>query len=42
MVEERIADVLWAHGELSLAASLLVNLANEQGGLDNVTRVLAR
>ncbi|XXX80210.1 protein phosphatase 2C domain-containing protein [Sorangium sp. So ce134] len=40
--EERIAGVLRAHGELSLAASLLVDLANEHGGPDNVTCVLAR
>ncbi|AUX20694.1 protein phosphatase [Sorangium cellulosum] len=40
--EERIAGVLRAHGELSLAASLLVELANEHGGPDNVTCVLAR
>ncbi|KYF67065.1 PP2C family protein-serine/threonine phosphatase [Sorangium cellulosum] len=40
--EERIAGVLRAHGELSLAAGLLVDLANEHGGPDNVTCVLAR
>ncbi|MGK4004220.1 protein phosphatase 2C domain-containing protein [Sorangium sp. So ce1036] len=40
--EERIAGVLRGHGELSLAAGLLVDLANEHGGPDNVTCVLAR
>ncbi|AUX23587.1 protein phosphatase [Sorangium cellulosum] len=40
--EERIAGVLRGHGELSLAASVLVDLANEHGGPDNVTCVLAR
>ncbi|XYI00974.1 PP2C family protein-serine/threonine phosphatase [Sorangium sp. So ce1128] len=40
--EARIAGVLRAHGELSLAASVLVDLANEHGGPDNVTCVLAR
>ncbi|WP_437303756.1 PP2C family protein-serine/threonine phosphatase [Sorangium sp. So ce388] len=40
--EERIAGVLLAHQELSLAASLLIDLANEHGGPDNVTCVLAR
>ncbi|WP_437838427.1 PP2C family protein-serine/threonine phosphatase [Sorangium sp. So ce1153] len=40
--EERIAAVLQVHQELSLAASLLVDLANEHGGPDNVTCVLAR
>ncbi|MGK3968876.1 PP2C family serine/threonine-protein phosphatase [Sorangium sp. So ce118] len=40
--EGRIEGVLQAHQELSLAANLLVNLANEHGGPDNVTCVLAR
>ncbi|HTN82523.1 MAG TPA: hypothetical protein VL242_02520 [Sorangium sp.] len=38
----QLAIELRAHGELSLAASLLVDLANEHGGPDNVTCVLAR
>lgn len=40
--EGRIASVLHAHEDLSLAASLLIDLANEQGDPDSVTRVLAR
>ncbi|WP_437875743.1 PP2C family protein-serine/threonine phosphatase [Sorangium sp. So ce513] len=40
--EERIAAVLGAHRDLSVAASVLVELANEHGGPDNVTCVLAR
>ncbi|MGK3996871.1 PP2C family protein-serine/threonine phosphatase [Sorangium sp. So ce1024] len=40
--ERRIAEILEAHRDLSLAASLLVDLANEHGGPDNVTCVLAR
>ncbi|WP_437741687.1 protein phosphatase 2C domain-containing protein [Sorangium sp. So ce1504] len=40
--EKRIAGVLGAHRDLSLAASLLIDLANEHGGPDNVTCVLAR
>ncbi|MGK4002876.1 protein phosphatase 2C domain-containing protein [Sorangium sp. So ce1036] len=40
--EGRIAGVLGSHRDLSLAASLLVDLANEHGEPDNVTCVLAR
>ncbi|WP_437827789.1 PP2C family protein-serine/threonine phosphatase [Sorangium sp. So ce1153] len=40
--EGQIAGILGAHRDLSLAASLLVDLANEHGGPDNVTCVLAR
>ncbi|XXY53941.1 protein phosphatase 2C domain-containing protein [Sorangium sp. So ce269] len=40
--EGRIAGVLGAHRDLSLAATLLIDLANEHGGPDNVTCVLAR
>ncbi|KYF73147.1 hypothetical protein BE11_43675 [Sorangium cellulosum] len=40
--EVRIQGVLERHRDLSLAASLLVDIANEQGGPDNVTCVLAR
>ncbi|AUX24960.1 uncharacterized protein SOCEGT47_055010 [Sorangium cellulosum] len=38
----RIAGILRSHRDLSPAASLLVDLANEHGGPDNVTCVLAR
>ncbi|WP_437765283.1 protein phosphatase 2C domain-containing protein [Sorangium sp. So ce281] len=40
--ERRIADILEAHRDLSFAAELLIDLANEHGGRDNVTCVLAR
>jgi PPM family protein phosphatase len=40
--EARIEGVLGRHRDLSLAASLLVDIANEHGGPDNVTCVLAR
>ncbi|MDC0684356.1 PP2C family protein-serine/threonine phosphatase [Sorangium atrum] len=40
--EARIEGVLGRHRDLSLAASLLVDIANENGGPDNVTCVLAR
>ncbi|WP_437973301.1 protein phosphatase 2C domain-containing protein [Sorangium sp. So ce295] len=40
--ERRIAGILEAHRDLSFAAELLVDLANEHGGPDNVTCVLAR
>ncbi|WP_437741696.1 protein phosphatase 2C domain-containing protein [Sorangium sp. So ce1504] len=40
--ERRIAGILEAHRDLSLAAELLIHLANEHGGPDNVTCVLAR
>ncbi|WP_437645786.1 PP2C family protein-serine/threonine phosphatase [Sorangium sp. So ce362] len=40
--EARIAGVLGKHRDLSLAASLLVDIANECGGPDNVTCVLVR
>ncbi|MGK3999697.1 PP2C family protein-serine/threonine phosphatase [Sorangium sp. So ce1024] len=40
--EPRIEGVLGRHRDLSLAASLLVDIANEHGGPDNVTCVLAR
>ncbi|XYH96527.1 PP2C family protein-serine/threonine phosphatase [Sorangium sp. So ce1128] len=40
--EGRIAGVLGTHHDLSLAAGLLIDLANERGGPDNVTCVLAR
>ncbi|WP_437894313.1 PP2C family protein-serine/threonine phosphatase [Sorangium sp. So ce124] len=40
--EARIEGVLGRHRDLSLAASLLVDIANEHGGPDNITCVLAR
>ncbi|WP_437295170.1 PP2C family protein-serine/threonine phosphatase [Sorangium sp. So ce426] len=40
--ERRIAGILEAHRDLSFAAELLIDLANEHGGPDNVTCVLAR
>ncbi|WP_437894174.1 PP2C family protein-serine/threonine phosphatase [Sorangium sp. So ce124] len=40
--EARIEGVLGRHRDLSLAANLLVDIANEHGGPDNVTCVLAR
>ena len=40
--EARIASVLGAHRDLSLAASLLIDLANERGAPDHATCVLAR
>jgi serine/threonine protein phosphatase PrpC len=40
--ERRIAGILGAHRDLGFAAELLIDLANEHGGPDNVTCVLAR
>jgi PPM family protein phosphatase len=40
--EGRVAGILGAHRDLRLAASLLIDCANENGGPDNVTCVLAR
>lgn len=40
--ERRIAGVLGAHEDLRLAAGLLIELANERGGSDKITCVLAR
>ncbi|WP_437709319.1 protein phosphatase 2C domain-containing protein [Sorangium sp. So ce448] len=40
--EGRIEGILGAHRDLSFAAELLTDLANEHGGPDNVTCVLAR
>ena len=43
MVSDReIADMLGAGGELPALCKRLVDLANEKGGHDNVTVVLAR
>jgi PPM family protein phosphatase len=40
--ERKIVEILGAHRELGTAASLLIDCANEFGGPDNVTCVLAR
>jgi serine/threonine protein phosphatase PrpC len=37
-----IADVVSAEGEVSASCNRLVNLANERGGRDNITLILAR
>jgi serine/threonine protein phosphatase PrpC len=42
VTDEMIADILGKHDDLKAASSALIEKANENGGPDNVTCVLAR